>query len=451
MGIDVRGTLSLDGSGWEKTIRSAEESVEELAGGYLNGLKGAVTEAFAVGAVVEMTKKAIEFGAQIEIASKRLGITAESVQQFSFAASQAGSSLELVEGKLDKLAAAIERAQDGSKAGDKLADSFSRLGISVEDLADKSPEEIIRAMGESLEKTGVKTRVTSDMLAIFGKGAGELIPVLQELKTKSDQLSAAHLVVSDGELSSLHELHQVLDGAGLALKRISAAVVAGTFDVFSGKLGTAIADNTINLGTNLDQSRIAAQDAAHIAAMQKVLDIQKELAEYQKGYEFHPSTNPIISEKDEAARQGQSVKDADRAAELEEQHANKQLSIGERIAKNLQNQRELKQHLAEEKAAGFENSPQYNQRRLMLAQSVTELDQLEGQNKTSGSKGFHPKSTDSLASTGNFLGHSSNAIVSIGERQLHVLQQIHAGIMSLGKGGGAVGNSAGRGNDGFPT
>jgi len=55
-------------------------------------------------------------------------------------------------------------------------------------------------------------------------------------------------------------------------------------------------------------------------------------------------------------------------------------------------------------------------------------------------KGFGLKSSDSLTRTGNFLGHSSTAIVSIGERQLHALNQI---VRNTSAKGTINGNAAG--------
>lgn len=437
--ISVTGELSLDGSGWDKTLGKAEKGVQHLAEEGLGELKTAMIEAFSIGAVLEATRAVLEFGEAISVGAARLGVSTDSVQQLGFAARQAGSDLGTVESALDKLARAKEEALAGGEKGDKLVEEFSRLGVTVEDLKSKSPEELFRQMGKGLEGVATNSQITADMMAIFGRNAGALIPILKELDEKSAQLK----LVSPENLQALHEAKQAWD----AFKdRKQATLATGMARVFSGEspadLGEYFYQHVKQIsGGDMTQGAAGRGEALdkQLQALNEAAQAKKDLEALHKGTAIGPNQ---VSGKEQEAMDKEAAKLNESTAKIRAEMENKALTVEERITKEVQNQKELHEAIDRTKKAGVGGLPLADlQNQLALSEQALQKDRAE---KLKGQKiGIDPVfdkalGGDSLTHTGNFLGTSSNSIVAIGEQTNAILRQIHAVLLGHGPGGGAA-------------
>lgn len=129
----------------------------------------AVTAAAAVGtAVVAKTKEIAEYGDNIDKMSQKLGISAEAYQEWGFIAQHSGTSMDSLKTSFKTLANA---AQDAS--ADQAA-AFERLGISMEEAASMSTEDLFSAVITGLQNMEEGTERTALATDLLGKGAQEL-------------------------------------------------------------------------------------------------------------------------------------------------------------------------------------------------------------------------------------------------------------------------------------
>src|ERR1700744_4910000 len=116
-----------------ETLEKANESI--------NGLKQkAMTAAQAIGAafvgekivreVVEFTQAQIRAGSELEVMSRRLGITTDDLQMFELAAGESGVSTEAMTTGLRFLSRNLAEAAEGSK---EAASTFAGLKIAVKE------------------------------------------------------------------------------------------------------------------------------------------------------------------------------------------------------------------------------------------------------------------------------------------------------------------------------
>lgn len=437
--IQVKGVLELDGSGWDKTLARAEHGVNKLAEDSLGELKRAITGAFAAGAVLELARSAVEFGAQIKRTSDELGISAEKVQELSFAFTQAGLQSDQVGISIERLARNMEKAVEGGKGAKELEEAFGRLGVSMADLKSKTDEEIFRQIGEALEHTAVTARVSADMMEVFGKAVGRLIPVLQELREKSEELHASGLVITDKELEMMHKGEQGFEKLSLAAKVWTSREISGFKLIFGGlsgsedSLGGQIAKqwNPNQLDEDLAKARGDQAD-------KELARMKKDAADLQAYKELIAHGAPAATESKEEKAEAKKL-EKDRAAELNrllEENAKGQarldyekLSDQQKMAFLLKEEKELREQIAR---AGSESLLGARDTHALqgVEEEINRLNQKES--RQTHAPAFQG---NSLVRVGNFLGSSANSIASIGERTNQILTQIHGTLRGMGKGG----------------
>jgi len=146
----------------------------------------------AVGGLLAVTNKTAEYADEIDKLSERTGINREELQRWKYAAAQSGADIGKLEVGIKTLSGYMDDAMNGSK---KATDAFAALGISVDDLRNKSQEEIFEEVMKSLgdmEQGATRNAIGADLL---GRSYTELLPLLnagsdgmQELKDRADEL-----------------------------------------------------------------------------------------------------------------------------------------------------------------------------------------------------------------------------------------------------------------------
>jgi hypothetical protein len=155
-------------------------------GGVPGGLPGVGKLAggiFAVAAVIEGAKAIANYtlalaeeSLQAERTAKTLGISAGTLDELKDAAERTGASGEGFVAKLVKLVDSQESAILGNKGA---AESFKRLGISVQDLTSLTPEKLFERVAQGARSDGA---AISDLNNVMGKGAAnEFSEVLKDI------------------------------------------------------------------------------------------------------------------------------------------------------------------------------------------------------------------------------------------------------------------------------
>jgi len=182
---------------------------------------GAIGAAAAAG-LAKATKKAIDYGDQIDKASKRTGIAAEQLQRYQLAADLSGASLADLEKATKRSASVILDAQNGLAESKRALDD---LGLSADDLADKTPEQQLDAFLQGL--AGVENASKRAALAqdIFGRAGTNLLPIIdggvdayRELLGEADKLGA---VLSQDQVTAAAEAKDAITRLQAALNGLA--------------------------------------------------------------------------------------------------------------------------------------------------------------------------------------------------------------------------------------
>lgn len=209
-----------------QTAPAAEKAGKSSGGsfgkGLANGVKKVAGIATAVTGVVAGSGAALfgaansvaSYGDNVDKMSQKMGMSAKSFQTWDFVMQHCGTSIESMKAPMKTLATA---AVNGS-------DAFDKLGISQEQIASMSQEELFGAVISGLQNVDNETERTALAGKLLGKGATELGALLnmsasetEEMKQQAQDLG---IVMSDDAVKSsaafkdsLQNLTQSVGGA----------------------------------------------------------------------------------------------------------------------------------------------------------------------------------------------------------------------------------------------
>lgn len=151
--------------------------------------------AFSAAAVINGIKNlignAIDAADRIDDLSSKLGISAEAVQRFAFAAEQTGSDIEGVGTAIAKMNANLS---GGSK---DVVSMLKQLGLSFADIRQMKPEDAFVAIGEAIGKIQDPMLQAEAAVKLFGKSGQDMLPAfkqgLTELMSQTSVMTAAQV------------------------------------------------------------------------------------------------------------------------------------------------------------------------------------------------------------------------------------------------------------------
>jgi len=188
-GIEIPANLQkmVDGT------KAAEKATMDWKGALL-GAASAFGIAFSVNALKNFVVGVIDAGAQIGDMSEKLGISAEAVQRFGYAADQSGADIQVVDSAIKKMNANLAEGSKSTVAA--LAD----VGLKFEDIRRMSPERAFEAIGDAvagIEDPMLRAKVATEL---FGKAGQELLPTfLAGIRKVGDETT----VMSDDTVARL--------------------------------------------------------------------------------------------------------------------------------------------------------------------------------------------------------------------------------------------------------
>lgn len=220
-------------------------------------MAGAAAAAFAGSIVAEKLTQAIQVGLEYASAlgeqAQQLGITTSALQEYHYAASQAGLSNEEMDQALGQLTRRIGEAASGTKAQ---AEAFEKLGLSVKGANGEviNAADAIPNIAEALQRITSPAERAAILMDLFGRAGQKLEPLLAGGSAAVNQLrNAAHelgIVLSEDQIQRADETADKL----AAVKQVLQANIAG-----------AVADNAnsiLQLANALAQVVVWAGKAA---------------------------------------------------------------------------------------------------------------------------------------------------------------------------------------------
>lgn len=181
--FDLMATISLDDSEYQTGLSGAKDAASQfgstVAGGFASAAKvTAAATAAVTGAMVAGAATTASYGDDIDKMSQKMGMSAEAYQEWDFIMQHAGTSIEALKPSMKTLATAAENGSD----------AFEKLGISEEELATLSQEDLFGRVIEGLqgmEEGTERTALTSELL---GRGATELGPLLNQTAAETEAM-----------------------------------------------------------------------------------------------------------------------------------------------------------------------------------------------------------------------------------------------------------------------
>lgn len=222
-------------------VRSAQDKAGSSANGLANDIDkagdkaqttGGKFDAFAAGlgaalgtgamqlaqagiqALGDLVGNALKGADELQRMSDATGLSAERLQELQYIGADVGVELDTIAGAQAKLTKSMNAARDGTGAQ---ADAFKTLGIEVTN-ADGSLRDAKDVMNEAfaaLNGVGNETERDAMSMAIFGKGAQDLNPLIVAGTDKLDALAQAArdngAVMSDEAVAGLDAFGDTLD------------------------------------------------------------------------------------------------------------------------------------------------------------------------------------------------------------------------------------------------
>ena len=188
--FELFAVLGLDTSQYDEGLKNAESSANSFgsvlstglgaAAGVATAAIAATTTAVVAGsaAFVNGVASTASYADSIDKLSQKMGFGVESFQEWQYVAQISGTSMESLKAGMKTLATAVETGSD----------AFDKLGLSQEQLASMSQEEVFEATITALQ--GVEDQSERTYLAgqLLGKGATELGPMLNLTAEEMDAL-----------------------------------------------------------------------------------------------------------------------------------------------------------------------------------------------------------------------------------------------------------------------
>ena len=137
----------------------------------------------------------------------KLGESTDTIQRVTFAAEQAGTSMDSVAGSALKLEKAL-----GDVENTKAAEALAHFGLTAESLAAMPLDEKLVALSGAFSQARQSGTGYNDILDLMGKSAGDLIPLFAAGKEGLEGMFANAPVVADSAVQSMAALNDKVDG-----------------------------------------------------------------------------------------------------------------------------------------------------------------------------------------------------------------------------------------------
>jgi hypothetical protein len=215
--------VQTDGASFRRAT-SAIEGVMQSAVNLGAAIGGTVTALFG------LAKASADYVDEATDAAAAIGLEAGALLELRWAMTRATGSAEGLEGALRILARTTQDALDGGEASAK---AFARLGISVDELRGKSPDEVLSLVADGMKQIGTPTERAALAMDVLGRSGASLVPLLVEgadgIEAMRQRARDLGVTVSEDAAQAAGEFNDTLDdltalGVGL-VRRIGLGLI----------------------------------------------------------------------------------------------------------------------------------------------------------------------------------------------------------------------------------
>lgn len=228
--FDLVASITLDSSEYENGLNDASTKTKSFGQKLGSGLKTAgkigaasIAAVGVAGAAMAKslwngTKELAEYGDHIDKMSQKMGISAQAYQEWDAVMQHSGTSIDTMKRGMTTLS---QQAQKG-------AEEFEKLGISQEQLASMSQEELFAATIEGLQKMEAGTERTALAQQLLGGSAKELGALLntsaEETQKMKDRVHELGGVMSDEAVKQCAKFQDNMQDLGTAISGVKRSI-----------------------------------------------------------------------------------------------------------------------------------------------------------------------------------------------------------------------------------
>lgn len=222
--FDLFARIFLDSSEYDKGLGESEKKTESFGSKIKKGLTSslkvgaaavtAVTGAALAfgGAMLKATGDVAQYGDNVDKMSQKLGFSVESFQTWDYVLGQAGVDINSMSTGMKTLTNKLDDAKNG---GSDAQEMFAKLGLSMEDLASMSREEVFDATIKGFQGMADSTERAALANDLFGRSGQELTPLFNSSIEETEALKdAAHelgFVMGDEAVKASADYQDALD------------------------------------------------------------------------------------------------------------------------------------------------------------------------------------------------------------------------------------------------
>ena len=179
------------------------DSALNIVGNSLKALGAAAVVGLTFEKMRSQVQGAIDSAAGLKDLAERTGGTVEKLSGLAGIAKLSGTETDMLAGGIQKLAKAMNEAENGSKAQ---TSAFAALGISTKDLKGLRPDEVFEKLARKQVEYADGAGKVAVMQALLGKSGANLIPLMNDLAEAGDL--QVKVTAEQAEMADTYEKNQ---------------------------------------------------------------------------------------------------------------------------------------------------------------------------------------------------------------------------------------------------
>jgi hypothetical protein len=256
-----------------------------LFGSMIGKLAGFTAGLFAVEKLKDFVVGIVDMAGALNDMSENLGVSVERLQEMQGVFGESGIGAEKFGKAMSSLASNIEQAKGGNE--DAIKD-FEALGVSLDDLRNLSPDEVLLKIADATKEMGSAGEKTVKLEAVFGKVGKSMVGAMSQGSEAIKEAGNAMTIMSEENAKALDQLGDDTARFWNGFKAMSGnalGVFSRSWKHTMGELGLGKEAET-PFATKLEPKAVdvAAEKAAKAKAEQERL-FQQEIAKFQKDRE----------------------------------------------------------------------------------------------------------------------------------------------------------------------
>ena len=209
----------------------------ESATTWLNPVTAVFTSMAAAAAATGLSiygiAQRIESLAGVVDKANQTGLSAEFIQQLGFAADQSGVSVDGLLGGLGKMTVELGKAQLNSE---ETAKNLEQIGLTSQELAGLKPEDQFLAIADAIAKLPSVAEKAAATVAIFGRSASEMAPLLGEgekgIRSLMEEAKNLKIGISTEDLQSIAKADDAMARMKSSLSSVVSNIAVSLAPVF---------------------------------------------------------------------------------------------------------------------------------------------------------------------------------------------------------------------------